>query len=439
VKITLVSPATDISRRRKGARPRGTPFFHYYKLGLATMAGATPPEFQVEAIDEFVDWWDPTTHQTDAVAISTLTALAPRAYTIAKAFRARGIPVILGGMHPTFMPEEAAEHADAIVFGQGEVVWEQLCRDLAAGELKPIYDPGECDSWIAVPSARRDIFTNRAYAPLDILQFSRGCTHRCRFCSVNAFFKCRYHRREIDEVKAEFPTLKRKHLMVADDNLYADRDYCLKVFEALAPLKKYTGVQATMDMALDDEVMDAAKEANVSAVFVGFESVVGDSLAESAKRHNTIDRYAEAIDAFHRRGIFVETGLMFGFDHDEPDVFEKTLAAMDKINVDVAQVAVVTPMPGTGLFDIMNAEGRITDRNWEHYDCNHLVFEPKLMTSQQLNDGVTWFREQFYSRRAIFRRSVRNKRHFDFITWATQTALNLGFRKNHRLGLDYPP
>ena len=438
MKITFVAPATDVSRR-KGRRCLGTPFFHYYKLGIATMAGATQPGFEVEAIDEFVDLWDPATHPTDVVAISTLTALAPRAYRIADTVRARGIPVILGGMHPTFLPDEALQHADAIVTGQGEAVWGQVCADLEARFLKPVYDGCCTDVEIHVPPARREIFTNRKYPPLDLIQFSRGCVHRCRFCSVNAFFDMRYHRRPIDEVKAEFPTLKRKHLMIADDNIYGDRRYGMQILEAIAPLQKYTGIQGTTDMAFDDEMMDAAKEAKVSAVFIGIESIVPGSLAESQKTHNQIDRYADAVESFHKRGIFVEGGLMFGFDSDEPDVFERTLAAVEKINLDVAQIAVVTPMPGTKLYDRMEADGRIFDRNWEHYDCNHVVFSPRQMTAEQLNDGISWFRKTYYSRRAIARRSFGGMRHFDFITWATQAALNLGFRKNHRLGLDYPP
>jgi len=438
VKITLVAPATDVSRRR-GRKPVGTPFFHYYKLGLATIAGATPPDIEVEAIDEFVDLWDPATHATDAVAISTLTALAPRSYAIARIVRKRGLPVILGGMHPTFLPDEARQHADAIVTGQGETVWSQVCRDLQAGRLQPLYEGGECGTEISVPAARRDIFTNRRYPPLDMVQFSRGCIHRCRFCSVNAFFSGSYHRRPIAEVVAEFPTLRRKHLMVADDNLYADRDYCLQALRALAQLRKYTGIQGTVDMAFDEEVLAAARDAKVSAVFVGLESVVVDSLAEADKRHNPIERYTEAIENFHRYGIFVEGGLMFGFDHDTPAVFAATLAAARKMRLDVAQIAAVTPMPGTALFARLEEEGRIIDRDWEHYDCNHVVFRPARMTAQELADGLAWCRRAFYSRRAIAARWLGIRRYFDLITWATQTALNLGFRRNHRLGLDYPP
>lgn len=403
------------------------------------MAGTTPPDFEVEAIDEFVDLWDPATHKTDAVAISTLTALAPRAYQISEAFRRRKIPVILGGMHPTFLPDEAINHADAIVTGHGEFAWKQVCEDLKNGRLKQVYDGCPESFEIHIPPARRDIFTNKRYPPLDMIQFSRGCVNRCRFCSVNSFFKGRYYYRPIEEVQEELALLKRKHLMVADDNLYADRKYCLKALSALAPLKKYLGIQATVDMAFDDEVMDMAKEAKVGAVFIGLESVVQDSLDEANKRHNPIERYAEVVQSFHKRGIFVEGGLMFGFDQDGPDVFEKTLAAVEKIRLDVAQIAVVTPMPGTELYDRLDAEGRIFDRNWEHYDCNHVVFSPKGMTVEQLNNGLKWMRKEFYRRRAIARRSYRGFRRFDTITWATQTALNLGFRKNHRLGLDYPP
>ena len=135
----------------------------------------------------------------------------------------------------------------------------------------------------------------------------------------------------------------------------------------------------------------------------------------------------------------VEAGLMFGFDHDDPDVFDRTMKTMEKIGLDVAQIAFVTPMPGTPLFTRLDAEGRIIDRRWEHYDCNHVVFRPLLMSPERLLAGVEWCRQRFYSRRAIARRSLAGFRCFDFTTWATQTALNLGFRKNHRLGLDYPP
>ena len=438
MKISLLAPASDVSRR-VGRRAKGTSYFHYYKLGIATIAGATPPDIEVEAIDEIVDLWDPRTHQTDAVAISTLTALAPRAYAVAAELRARGIPVILGGMHPTFLPDEAAAHADALVLGQGEIVWPEVCRDLQNGNLRKIYDARGCAPEISVPPARRDIFHNPKYPPLDIVQFSRGCTHHCRFCSVNAFFDGKYHWRPIAEVEAELATCKRKHLMIADDNLYGNREYCLQVLTALAPLRKYLGIQATVEMAFDREVMDAAKDARVGAIFVGIESIVSGSLDESAKWHNDVDKYAEAIDEFHKRGIFVEGGLMFGFDHDEPDVFAKTFEFVKKIGLDVAQVALVTPMPGTQLFDRLHEEGRIIDRNWAHYDCNHAVFEPTRMSVLELMNGVEWFRKKYYSFAEIAGRSRAGWRWFDTVTWGTQLALNWGFRRNHELGLDYPP
>jgi radical SAM superfamily enzyme YgiQ (UPF0313 family) len=438
VRITLVAPASDVSRRT-GRRPKGTPFFHYYKLGLATIAGATPPHHRVEVIDELVDLWDPATHSTDAVGISVMTALAPRAYAIADALRARGIPVILGGMHPSVRPDEAASHADAVVVGQGEFAWPAVCADLEAGRLQPIYADCARPREIRVPPARRDLYANRFYPSLDIVQFTRGCAHKCRFCSVTEFFDGRHHTRPIDDVRAEFPSLTRRHLMVADDNLYADRRYCLDALAALAPLKKYVGVQGTMDIAFDDEVMEAARRARVSAIFVGLESIVEDSLAESKKLMNAVDRYAEAIERFHRYGVFVEAGLMFGFDHDDAGVFDRTIDVMERIGVDVLQIGVVTPMPGTPLFDQLESEGRLIERRWEFYDCNHVVFTPRLMSVEQLSSGVAHARRRFYAKRAIARRSWSAFRRFDLVTWATQTALNLGFRHNHNLGLDYPP
>ena len=438
MKITLVAPASEASRRR-GERPLGTSYFHYYKLGIATIAGATPEGFDVEAVDEFVDAWNPEKYETDAVAVSVMTALAPRSYQIADIFRARNIPVILGGMHVTFLPDEALGHADAVVTGPGELVWAKVCADLKEGRLQKRYD-APCESpWISVPPARRDIFTNPFYPKLDMVQFTRGCIHRCRFCSINVFSGGHYQRRDIEEVKREFPDLRRKHLMVADDNLYGDREYCLKALEALAPLNRYLGIQATLDMAFDEQVMDAARRARTGAVFVGLESVIGESLSETNKNHNPIERYAEAVESFHRHGIFVEGGLMFGFDHDDPGVFERTLKFVEDIDLDVAQVAVVTPMPGTALHKKLDKEGRIFDRDWAHYDCNNVVFAPKLMSAGELEKGLAWFRERYYSRRAIARRSFSAWKNFDLVTWATQTALNLGFRKNHELGLDYPP
>ncbi len=438
MKITLVAPASEASRRR-GDIPLGTSYFHYYKLGVATIAGATPEGFDVEAIDEFVDSWNPETHETDAVAISVMTALAPRAYAVAEVFRKRNIPVILGGMHVTFLPEEALEHADAVVTGPGELAWAEVCGDLRDGRLKKRYDAPKGGSWISVPPARRDIFTNPFYPQLDMVQFTRGCVHRCRFCSINVFSGGQYQKRKIEEVESEYPDLTRRHLMVADDNLYGDREYCLKALKSLAPLKRYLGVQATVDMAFDEEVMDAAQEAKTGAVFVGLESVIGDSLSETGKTHNPIDRYAEAVASFHRHGIFVEGGLMFGFDHDDPGVFERTLKFIEDIDLDVAQIAVVTPMPGTALHKRMETEGRIFDADWSHYDCNNVVFTPKLMSVEELEQGLAWFRQKYYSRRAIAKRSLSAFKNFDLVTWATQTALNLGFRKNHLLGLDYPP
>ncbi|MBZ0271516.1 B12-binding domain-containing radical SAM protein [bacterium] len=439
MKITLVAPASSVSRRRPGHGPRGTSYFHYYKLGLATIAAATPAPFEIETIDEVLDVWDPKTHRTGAVAISALTALAPRAYELAGIFRQRGIPVILGGLHPTACPDEAAAHADAIVIGWGEAVWEALCLDLEAGTLKSKYDGTARTRKISVPAARRDIFTNRHYPQLDMIQFTRGCVYKCHYCSVHAFAGGRFLQRDIDEVRAEFPNLRRWHLMVADDDIYGDRDYALKAFRALAPLKKYTGIQTTMDMAFDDEVMDAARDAKVRAVFVGLETVSMAALAESNKRHNIVAQYADAMRRFHDRGMFVEVGLMFGFDDDGPDVFDETLAMMDEIGADVAQIGIVTPMPGTPLYARLIEEGRIFDFDWSHYDCNHVVFRPARMSVDELYAGAAHCREKFYRRREIARRSLAGWKRFDLVTWGTQTALNLGFRKNHRLGLDYPP
>ncbi|MCZ7582647.1 MAG: DUF4070 domain-containing protein [Deltaproteobacteria bacterium] len=194
-----------------------------------------------------------------------------------------------------------------------------------------------------------------------------------------------------------------------------------------------------MDMAFDDEVMDAARDAKVRAVFLGLETVSMTALLESNKKHNVVDQYARVMESFHRRGMFVEVGLMFGFDADGPDVFERTLDMMDAIGADVAQIGIVTPMPGTPLYARLEAEGRIVDRDWAHYDCNNMVFKPARMSTDELYAGIGMARKRFYSRREIMRRSLAGIGRFDFMTWATQTALNLGFRKNHRLGLDYPP
>ena len=433
IKFVLINPSSPVWRVQGKERPRGSRFFRFSMLPSLYVAASMPPFVETQIIDEDVEAIDFDT-DADLIGISFMTYNAPRAYEIANEFRVKkNKPVIFGGYHPTLMPEEAILHADAVCVGDAENNVPRMMEDFISGQLKPFYrsEPAKLDG---LPIPNRNLIRKKVYAPVDTLQATRGCYHRCSFCSIAAFYQYQLRTRPVNEVIDELKTLGR-YVLFMDDNLIGDREYAKQLFSAMIPLGKRWFSQCGIQIAYDEELLRLASRSGCWGLFVGFESLSQQNLRSWKKQVNRGKDYFTAVQKLHKAGIGVFAAFVFGSNDNTPDVFERTLEFLLEANVESLQATRMTPFPGTPLFEEMDRQGRIFDKDWSHYDFNHVVFEPRHMSCETLHLGVAWVLRQFFSRRRVARRVWKG---FHYLHSAAVLRailpLNIGYR--HRLAMD---
>lgn len=424
MRILLVMPDANIHRLRLGSWSRS---FREAPLTLTTLAALVPPELaaDVRLVDESVEPLPPEGNW-DVVGISCLTGTAHRAYQIADRYRAAGSRVVLGGVHATLCPEEAAAHADILVTGFAEEAWPRLLRDLAAGSPRPRYAGEPPPPLARIPAPRRDLQAKGRYMLPQTVFATRGCRGRCEFCTVPAA-KFGWATRPVAEVAAEIRALPGRRFALNDVSLCEDRGYALELCRGLAPLGKEWGALATARVAEDEELLAALAAAGCRFLLVGFESMSAGSLGELRKRYNRPADYAATIRAFHRHGICIQGCFIFGMDHDTPESLRQTPRLVAEIGVDIPRFALYTPYPGTPVHTRLAAEGRLLHRHWPHYDTQHVVFQPKGMDPATL-DHI--FREAYvetYRLPAIARRALASPR--PAITFLGNLAYRLYLRR----------
>ena len=405
MKILLISPSSGNWRHVGKSKVFNGKTFSFSLLSLLSVAAETPPDVDVQIIDEQVDDI-PWNLNPDLVGVTCMTALAPRAYEIGDKFRSMGIPVVMGGMHPTFLPEEALEHSDAVVVGEVEGVWIKVLEDVKNEKLKGIYKSEKTSDLSGLNIPPRKLLNGKNYSTVQAAQATRGCPHKCSFCSVSAFNDGIQRKRPVDEVVKEIAGLSDKFFIFVDDNLTADREYAGELFNALRPLNKYWVTQSTLSISEEPDFVKAAADAGCIGIFIGLETFSEDNLNSVDKGFNKVNQYRDAVRVLHSYGIAVEAGIVFGFDSDTPKVFNRTLKILDKIKIDAIQASVLTPLPGTPHFKSMG--NRITDYNWSNYDFHHVVFEPAGMSKYDLQAGHDWVTHEFYRPWRIIRRLVRH-------------------------------
>jgi radical SAM superfamily enzyme YgiQ (UPF0313 family) len=398
LKILLVAPG------RGKKKPRGITgrAFQVPPLALGILAGLTPPEYEVELVDENLHSID-FTSVPDLVAMTCLTASAPRAYEISRRFRELGAKVVLGGIHPSAVPLEAIEHADCVAIGEAEGIWGRILEDFGKGELKKFYKGKKpTSSQMAVP--KRDIFESQGYFLKGMVQTSRGCPFGCDFCSVQRFFGKKFRFRSVPSVVEEVRALATKFVTFVDDNIAGSYPYAKELFAGLAPLNIRWICQAPIAIGRDSEFLNLMYKAGCRGVFVGFESIMPDCLKEVGKSVNVVDKFGDYIKRIHDAGISIEGAFIFGFDHDDKGVFERTLEFINKARIDFGQFGILTPFPGTKLQQRLSREKRIVTTDWEKYDVTNAVFKPARMTMAELNEGRRWAENEFYSFKGTVRR-----------------------------------
>lgn len=402
MRIQLLSPAGEIHRNKSGIFKRS---LRYAPLTLTTLAALVPEELQAEITiqDEGVEPLD-LDFSADLVGMTAITGTALRAYQIADQLRARGHAVVLGGVHPTLLPDEAAEHADAVVTGYAERAWPELLRDFAAGRLQSRYHYPTGRQIAGLPIARRDLLKKKRYATVNSIEATRGCPHKCDFCVVPTAWPGIYAHRPVDEVVAELKTFEGRHALFIDLSPVEDVDYAKALYRAMIPLRiRWLGL-ATTRLAEDLELLSLAAASGCKGVLIGFESVSQDTLNGTRKQFHAAARYGEYVRRLHDHGIGIQACFVYGFDDEDDSVFERTVEFVDRTKIDLPRYAVATPFPGTTLYRRLEAQGRLLHRNWSLYDVEHVVFEPRRMTPERLQAGLQWSWEQSYSWRSFFHR-----------------------------------
>jgi len=425
VKLELIAPATQENLRNR-KKPPCPP------LGLSMVAALTPPEVEVSLTDENVTAID-FQEETDLVGITVQTITAQRAYEIADTFRARGVKVILGGSHPSALPEEASQHADAVVIGEAEEIWSKVLKDFKGNKLQRVYRQHGRPSLVNLPIPRRDLFTKGAYYVPNTLSTTRGCPYACSFCSVTSFFGHTYRCRPVEEVLKEIETLGHSKLIAfVDDNIFGNPRFAKELFRALVPYKIRWAAQASVTVARDDELLKLAAASGCMLLLIGFETLSPANLAAVGKKVNVVDEYETVIRKIHSHGIAIHGFFILGLDEDDEDVFERTVRFAQKMRLETAQFVWPVPFPGTALFESLDKADRIVTKDWSQYESKP-VFEPKLMSREMLQKGYDWTWREFYSLPSIWRRiGVAHRSLVPF--WATNLSFRAAWRRKSRSG-----
>jgi radical SAM superfamily enzyme YgiQ (UPF0313 family) len=396
VKIELISPAVE----ENAPVPN---------LALPLLAALSPPEVEISYTDDLLTPIDVNRglKQVDLVGITVLTKTALRAYQLADAYRKKGIPVVLGGIHPTALPEEAKGHADAVVIGEAEEIWPHLLDDARSGHLKPVYRQENFTDPRRIPIPRREILPHRGYFPLDVVQVTRGCPFQCEFCSVRKFFGGTYRFRPIPEVVKEVRSLRHRLVMFNDDNIIGNPSFSKELLQALIPLKKRWVGQVSLSGLKEVENLSLLSKSGCIGLLIGFESLSRNNLIQSHKYQNDPAEYGEIIDALHRHGITIWASFIFGFDEDDPSVFEETVAFAIRAKLFSVVFALLTPYPETSFYQRMLKEGRLVQDKWwllERPEASAPHFVPKKMSRDMLREGWKTAWKEFYSFPSIWKR-----------------------------------
>lgn len=375
-------------------------------LALTSLAAATPPGWEVRLWDENL-LQGPPPHDPfpRVVGITVHLTFAERAYALARWYRDRGAVVVLGGLHVAACPDEAAPHADAIALGDGVPLWPRILEDAERGALEPVYRADFSSPLGEAPPPRRDLLPRGSFLTTASLVATRGCHNRCDFCYLSTRgVRVPWSVKEPDDVVAEWVATGEPYAVFLDNNLGSDREHLGRLCQALRPLERIWSAAVSIDVTDDPRLVKEMALAGCTGVFVGFESLSDRNLADARKRTPPSADYARRVALLHDHKIQVNGSFVLGFDHDGPDVFDRTVTWIEANRLECATFHILTPYPGTPLFARLEGEGRILHRNWNLYDTAHVVFRPARMTPEELAAGYARCYERLFSHASIWKR-----------------------------------
>lgn len=404
MKIKLISPHDQSDNSISSSES-----FKIQRLSLPLLAALTPSEHEVIIVDEAFTP-DDVDEDVDLVGISVLTDLVNRAYELANRYRQRGVKVVLGGIHPTVLPTEALKHADSVVIGEGEGIWSRLVSDAASGKMQQIYRADRLTDLTDLPHPRRDLYSmpsRKGYTPLAYtVEASRGCPYDCEFCSSKHVMGNGYRMRPVGDIVAEIDSIDFPHLFFVDDSFGLRPNVAKKLLREMIPLNRIWVGQGAVSLAEDLELLNLMALSGCKGLLIGFESMQKDIQNRMKKISCVKIDFSEAVRRFHDHGIAILGAFVFGFDHENKDIFDRTLEFLTKNRLDGLQLRTMTPYPGTGLYTRLQKEGRLIEPDWwlRGYTSTDLLFRPKGMTVDEFWDGLERLKRSAYSTVSIIKR-----------------------------------
>jgi radical SAM superfamily enzyme YgiQ (UPF0313 family) len=400
MKVKLILPALT---EAKSPLFRPIKYSLFPPLGLATLAAYLDPDDELDLQDEHVEELR-TDDTPDLVVIQVYITSAFRAYRLADHYRRRGAYVCLGGLHVTSLPEEAAAHADTIFLGPGEDTWPAFLRDFRARRPQPRY-ASTVRTLAGIPPIRRDLIKRHLYLVPNSIVVSRGCPHVCDFCYKEAFFEGGrgFYTQRVDDALAEIERLPGHHLYFLDDHLFGDVRFASALFDGMRGMGRLWQAAGTVNSVLKPGLLEKAAGCGLRSLFVGFETLSEANLRAQRKVQNLHRDYAAAVRRLHDQGVMVNGSFVFGMDDDGPDVFDRTVAWAVDQGIETATFHILTPYPGTALYQRMEAEGRLLHRNWDLYDTRHVVHRTRGLSAEELEAGYWRAYREFYRWGAIWR------------------------------------
>ena len=399
--IHLVNPRTDSITTRPLYLNRAL----YSPLaGLLAVAGAIPRDrFDVVLTDENIESID-FDLTADLVGISAMTCYVNRGYEIADAFRARGVPVVMGGVHPSFMPQEALAHCDAVVIGEAELVLDRLLDDLRRGEMRGVYKSDQLHPMVGLPMPRYDLLKKNRYVNRTFVQTSRGCHQGCTFCAEPMMNGLKFRYRPVEEVIREVETCGSRMISINDADFFGTPQRPKEVMRALKGRGVRWQAGVTSKLAQDDRMLELAAESGCTLLSIGFESISRETLKSVHKHVNRPETFAALVEKVHSYGIMVFGLFMFGFDGDDRSVFEETSRFNIDADYDACAYSVLTPYPGTLTWYELKKADRIVSFDWAKYDQANVVYRPARMSGDDLRLGQQWAYDRFYAPSSMARR-----------------------------------